>query len=230
MNLNELHKHILKISEGAARERHVEQDLDAIEIKWSTWRLILHSSDLFQVPLLNEDVLVSVLADLQEEQVQLQQLHLNNLSFLSKTIESWQRKFAALEICILSLKHMQDLWVRIALYLLPNKVICTEFPISVQSFRSTKEDFISLMQSLSANPASFCLCSEVHFMIKIKTMICRLTKHQHSLSKWLQKKRQAYPRFVSYVTMNYLSTGSESPKTFMHLLSKMFEGIQSRCC
>jgi hypothetical protein len=230
MNLHEVHEDILKISERAAREQQFEQEFLSMELRWSTWRLTLHANDLCQIPLLHADVFLKIIADLQEEQVLLQRLQSKDLTFLSKRIESWQRKFAALEIIISSLDEMQDLWVRISSYLLPNTVLCAEFPISTQSFKYTNEEFISLMQSLNSSAASLDLCSEIPFMQKIRALLRQLTNHQLALSGWLQTKRQAYSRFYFLCDkdlFSLLSKGIEPAKTYVYLLSNMFEGIQS---
>ena len=229
MDLYNISHEVLRVAEGASREHVLESQVERVEIRWKSWKFATNFSDQFQLTLLDQVSLEKSVLDLQEEQVFLQNLQAMKVEFMSESIESWQRKLATLEFTLLLLMEIQDSFLRILFYF-SIKRLNSEQVTGDQQFRITRQDVKEIMSIISQNVAALDVVVDLTFVSKIKNLKSQLNNDEQALSEWLSSKRRAFTRFYFLCDselFSLLSNGTESPKRFMHLIPKMFEGISA---
>ena len=226
-----IHDEVVKISEIAIQEQMIEMELEKVENRWRDWQLSCCLSEHCRVPLLEKSFLEKAIIHLQEEQIFLQTIQSKHFLFLSKNIDILQKKLATLEFALTSLIEIQSSLMKNTFYISKGKSSNFDNTKTYQQIKQSQQEILDFLHKLSQNThVSISTFLDPPFLNKVIELKYQLSCDEKALSGWLASKREKYSRFYflsDSELFHLFSSGSESPKRFMHLFTKMFEGIHS---
>jgi dynein heavy chain 1 len=164
--------------------------------------------------------------------------HLKSLSAMhaSPFFREFEEPAISLENKINRIRIICDAWIdvqRIWVYLegvfTSNADIKYQLPQETQKFQSVNNEFVTLMRKVQKNPVAFEVINIHNILGTLERLNDLLIKIQKSLGEYLEKQRNAFPRFYFVGDEDLLEIigNSDDPDKIQKHLKKMFAGISS---
>jgi dynein heavy chain 1 len=124
--------------------------------------------------------------------------------------------------------ELQRKWVYLEGVFNNSADVQTQLQVQYSKFKSFDREFVKLMHSIKLSPAvDFWVQDDKNMLSKLESFIDTLTSIQKALGEYLQKQREAFPRFFfvgDEDLLEILGNGNDPSRVNRHL-SKMFAGI-----
>lgn len=218
---------VRSVADRAAKEVQVEKHLETIRKTWESAEFTVRSSNVVSdaLMLVGSDLLIETLED---NQVLLQNMMANkHVQFFQPQIMKWQETLGNMDNALHVLLDVQQSWSHLVSIFLGSEDIKAQLPEDTIQFAKVNETFQELMRDLQKDPGCLRFCAISGIAKKLEDACLVLNMCERSLSQYLNKKRQVFPRFyfVSRADLlDILSKGAVPTAVCKHL-PKLFDSI-----
>lgn len=228
----ELHKYAEKIEEivsAAAKELSIEQGIQKIADTWKNIRFevtkyvkgaedrgfVLKGVD--EVLLLYDDNTMS-----------LQGMNASRyVAAFAKDVQKWEKTLSLISEVTEVWMLVQRKWIYLENIFLGSQDIRLQLPEEAKKFERVDKTFKKIMTETSKNTLVLEACTTERLDL-LKSLAQQLETCQKSLSEYLLKKRNAFPRFFFISDDELLSIiGSQDPASVQEHMIKLFENVLS---
>lgn len=198
---------VLGIVEKATRELGIENQLIKIEDTWETMELEYIQHEELNCPVLGS--VEEVVENLEDNQVKLQNLAGNRfVVFFSERVLKWQTVLGTVDSIIILWIEVQKTWENLYPIFVLSEDIKVQLPEDAKRFKEVDDSWRALMSAANdvTNVIEACyedtiqkrLDTDRNLSDKLSELQLKLEMCEKSLAEYLEKKRKAFPRFVSY--------------------------------
>jgi dynein heavy chain len=220
---------IAEISEKAAKEFQNEKLIASIEEYWHGELLELQAfktfTDVFVISLKAIDDILAMISD---HMLKLQTMKISPYAAIFKEqIDSFEVKLTTCKRVIKLWAQIQGQWI----YLEPifgSEDISKSLPHESKKFQETTNDFKHFVFTKKKNPFVKDLWNDSALIGNLNRMLEALQSVDNNFENYLDKKRNAFPRFyfISSDALIEIISNSKSPEKVQCYLKNLFEGIQ----
>ncbi|XP_037870398.1 dynein axonemal heavy chain 2 isoform X3 [Bombyx mori] len=227
LNFQAYSDEIAEISNAATMELNIENGLKAIREVWknTTYEMQQHKGEMYRIKNVED-----VMQFLEDHQVQLSSMKSTKyVEPFIKEVDYWEKSLGYVAECIEIALQVQ----RRYLYL--ESIFCGEdirkqLPSEVQIFDALTDDWTEITSNMYAgtNAVEACLYNPAPYVYnKLNSMVDNLDGILRALEKYLETKRQLFPRFyfVSNDDMLEILGNSKKPQLIQTHLKKLFDNV-----
>eukprot|EP00928_Gymnodinium_smaydae_P048232 TRINITY_DN3222_c2_g2_i2.p1 TRINITY_DN3222_c2_g2~~TRINITY_DN3222_c2_g2_i2.p1 ORF type:complete len:3935 (+),score=1014.18 TRINITY_DN3222_c2_g2_i2:1731-11807(+) len=227
LNLDQHIDLIQRLAEDAKKEAKIEDGLESIQKVWATMCIdvVEHKSvyyklrsteDLYQV--LEENILA--LSSFKSSQFY--------LPFAAK-VEHWEKTLANISEVLEAIQMVQRAWMYLENIFVGSEDIRPHLPEESVMFDDVNAGFTDIMRKIFNEPLAVKACAVPRMLETLLDMQATLDKIQKSLNDYLEKKRQAFPRFYFLSNDDLLEIlgQAKDPEAVQKHIKKCFEGVKT---
>ncbi|KAI9004406.1 dynein heavy chain [Hyaloraphidium curvatum] len=215
------------MADRAAKELQMEKHLDSIKNTWEDAKFVVkpspHGHDTLM--LVGSEALLETLED---NQVLLQNMMANrNVQFFQPQILRWQEILGNLDLMLHLLLDVQQSWSHLVSIFVGSEDIKAQLPDDAAKFAAVDAMFLDIMKEIQVTPGCLNFCSTLANNKRLEDALMVLSLCERSLSQYLDKKRQVFPRFYFVSRMDLLDILSKGaiPSAVCAHLPKLFDSI-----
>ncbi|KAL7886390.1 hypothetical protein AOLI_G00041110 [Acnodon oligacanthus] len=210
----------------AVKEMAIEKVLGEISQTWALMEFGYEEHFRTRTPLLKCDD--ELIERLEEHQVQLQAMsQMKQVEFFHGQVQVLQTRLAQAELVLMLWLEVQRSWAHLESIFMGSDDIQHQLPSDTLRFHSINSDYKDLMFKSSDTKNVIAATSRPRLLETLEDLQMRLAVCEKALAKYLELKRNAFPRFYfisSADLLDILSKGSQ-PKQVTHHLAKLFDSL-----
>ena len=230
MNLHRFQEDIDEITGEAMQEAKIERQLVEIEDRWAATE--------FDVPAYSKNgqfrsyvlrVEDEMKVQLEDDMLQLQTMASSRfVSFFTARVQQWSRNLTTVSEVIDAWVVVQQKWQYLEGIFVGNEDIKSQLPDEVRRFAGIDKAFKTLMNQVNASPNVVTACCSDGRQELLEELGERLDECQKNLTRYLDSKRTAFPRFFFISDDELLAVlGSSDPTGIQEHLMKLFNNVKA---
>lgn len=151
------------------------------------------------------------------------------VGYFEKLVETWKQDLGSIYDVVQLLIEVQKSWSFLENLFIGSQEVQRELPNESKQFEQINKDMLAILEKgcRTKNVKDFCTITGL--LNQLESLENRLKVCEKALNKFLDDKRQAFPRFY-FVSVNdlldILSNGSQPTKINRHM-SKIFQAVDS---
>lgn len=218
---------IARLADDAKKEAKIEDGLESIQKIWVTMCVdVVEHKGVYYKLRSTEDLFQSL-----EENV----LALNSykssqfyLPFAAK-VEHWEKTLANISEVLDAVNGVQRAWMYLENIFVGSEDIRPHLPEESVMFDEVNAGFTEMMKKIFHEPLAIKACAAPLMLETLQKMMATLDKIQKSLNDYLEKKRQAFPRFyfISNDDLLEILGQAKDPEAVQKHIKKCFEGVKT---
>ncbi|XP_052739543.1 dynein axonemal heavy chain 2 [Bicyclus anynana] len=227
LNFQAYAEDIAEISNAATMELNIENGLKAIREVWksTTYEMQHHRGDMYRIKNVEE-----VMQFLEDHQVQLSSMKSTKyVEPFIKEVDYWEKSLGYVAECIEISLQVQRRYLYLE-SIFSGEDIRKQLPEEVKVFDVLTADWTEITSSMFAgsNAVEACLYKPSPYLFnKLNKMVENLDGILRALEKYLETKRQLFPRFyfISNDDMLEILGNSKKPQLIQVHLKKLFDNV-----
>ncbi|CAE8702622.1 unnamed protein product, partial [Polarella glacialis] len=218
---------IAKLADDAKKEAKIENGLEEIARVWSTMIIdvVEHKGGAFKLRTTEE------LYQALEENIQALSSFKSSQFYLpfAAKVEHWEKTLANISEVVEAIQSVQRSWMYLENVFRGAEDIRPHLPDESVMFDEVHEGFIEMMKKIFNEPLATKACSQPNMLENLQSFEGSLEKIQKSLNDYLEKKRQAFPRFyfISNDDLLEILGQARDPEQVQKHIKKCFEGVKN---
>lgn len=219
---------VRSVADRAAKEVQVEKHLDSIRKTWEGAEFTVKPSATLgpdALVLAGTDIL---LENLEDNQVLLQNMLANkHVQFFQPQIAKWQEILGNMDSTLHLLLDVQQSWSHLVSIFMGSEDIKTQLPEDAAQFARVDATFQEILRGLKLEPRCLSFCAIPGIAKRLEDACLILNMCERSLSQYLDKKRQVFPRFyfVSRADLLDILSKGNVPTAVCKHLPKLFDSV-----
>jgi dynein heavy chain len=229
MELHRFKEEIAEIVNTATNEAKIEKEIAKISSLWSatSFGVVAYDGDESRGYLLED--CSPVLTDLEDNALNLQAMSNSPFagSFMHE-LRMWEKNLNHIAECIGVWMNVQRKWMYLEGIFIGSDDIRIQLPQAAQKFDRVDTQFKKIMSITQKNPNCLSACNSDQRLDDLRALSSELDKCQKSLSDYLDRKRNAFPRFFFISDDELLSVlgSSQANCVQVHML-KLFAAAKA---
>ncbi|XP_013149055.1 PREDICTED: dynein heavy chain 2, axonemal [Papilio polytes] len=227
LNFQAYAEDIAEISNAATMELNIENGLKAIREVWknTTYEMQHHHGDMYRIKNVED-----VTQFLEDHQVQLSSMKSTKyVEPFIKEVDYWEKSLGYVAECIEISLQVQRRYLYLEI-IFGGEDIRKQLPEEVITFDALTADWTDITMNMNAgvNAIEACMYKPAPFLYnKLNTMVDNLDGILRSLEKYLETKRQIFPRFyfISNDDLLEILGNSKKPQLVQVHLKKLFDNV-----
>ncbi|KAF0977183.1 hypothetical protein FDP41_003836 [Naegleria fowleri] len=228
LELHNYQENVNEIVDRAEKEMKMEKQLKDLETIWSdlSFDFVFHVNGV-EIVKVSEDVR----DNLEENQLQLQASSASRfVEFFIEEIEDWLRKLGKVDTVVTGLLDVQRKWLYLENIFIGTDDIRQQLPNDAKNFDGVDRELRTILITAKQVKNIVVFCSQPGLEDTIIVLQNKLTSCEHQLSKYLETKKKAFPRF--YFTsesdlLDILSKGGQSPHKILKHMPKLIQAVKT---
>ncbi|EFC49517.1 axonemal dynein heavy chain beta [Naegleria gruberi] len=228
LNLHKYQDDVNEIVDKSEKEMKMEKQLKDLDALWSDLKFdfTVHTNGV-EIVKVSEEVRES----LEDNQLQLQSSSSSRfVEFFIEEIEEWLRKLGKVDTVINGLLDVQRKWLYLENIFIGTDDIRQQLPNDAKNFDAVDRELKLILTEAKKVMNIVSFCSSPGLEEKIVVLQDSLTSCEHQLSKYLETKKKAFPRF--YFTsesdlLDILSKGGQSPHKILKHMPKLIQAVKT---
>mmetsp|Transcript_64893 Transcript_64893/g.119431 ORF Transcript_64893/g.119431 Transcript_64893/m.119431 type:complete len:4522 (+) Transcript_64893:77-13642(+) len=218
---------IARLADDAKKEAKIENGLEYIAKTWATMKVdvVEHKGVYFKLRS-TEDLYQA----LEEHILQLSGFKSSQfyLPFATK-VEHWERTLANISEVCEAIQQVQKAWMYLENIFVGSEDIRPHLPDESVMFDEVNAGFTDMLRRIFQDPLATKACAQPKMLENLMMMQNKLEKIQKSLNDYLEKKRQAFPRFYFLSNDDLLEILGQArdPELVQKHIKKCFEGVKT---
>ncbi|CAF4893540.1 unnamed protein product [Pieris macdunnoughi] len=227
LNFQAYAEDIAEISNAATMELNIENGLKAIREVWknTTYEMQHHRGDMYKIKNVED-----VMQFLEDHQVQLSSMKSTKyVEPFIKEVDYWEKSLGYVAECIEISLQVQRRYLYLE-SIFSGEDIRKQLPNEVKIFDALSADWTEITSNMYAgtNAIEACLYKPAPYLFnKLNTMVDNLDGILRQLEKYLETKRQLFPRFyfISNDDLLEILGNSKKPQLIQVHLKKLFDNV-----
>ncbi|KAH9639977.1 hypothetical protein HF086_008072 [Spodoptera exigua] len=227
LNFQAYAEEISEISNAATMELNIENGLKAIREVWksTTFEMQHHKGDIYKIKTVDD-----VMQFLEDHQVQLSSMKSTKyVEPFIKEVDYWEKSLGYVAECIEISLQVQRRYLYLET-IFTGEDIRKQLPAEVLVFDALTADWTEITASMHAgkNAIEACIYKPQPYLFnKLNQMVDNLDGILRALEKYLETKRQLFPRFyfISNDDMLEILGNSKKPSLIQVHLKKLFDNV-----
>ncbi|KAM3963696.1 LOW QUALITY PROTEIN: dynein heavy chain 2, axonemal kl-2 [Aphomia sociella] len=227
LNFQAYAEDIAEISNAATMELNIENGLKTIREVWknTTYEMQHHKGDMYKIKNVEE-----VMQFLEDHQVQLSSMKSTKyVEPFIKEVDYWEKSLGYIAECIEISLQVQRRYLYLE-NIFSGEDIRKQLPSEVQIFDGLTADWTEITSNMYAgkNAVEACLYKPAPYVFnKLNKMVDNLDGILRALEKYLETKRQLFPRFyfISNDDLLEILGNSKKPQLIQVHLKKLFDNV-----
>lgn len=217
------------VAYSSVKEAEIEKKIGELETEWKDRELLFANYEHKGPVILKGQETSELMENLEDAQMNVSSIMTSRfVAPFRETVSEWMHKFSSVTDTLKEWLSVQSSW----LYLDPiftQGDIPAQLPVPAKKFQQIDKNWVKIMQKANSAPNVLKFCYENEMLKSLPYLKEQLDQCQKSLTGYLGKKRDLFPRFYfcSDPILLAILSHSSNPQSIQEHLSQIFDSIKT---